>query len=81
MTACLGLFGGELFNCDAGVVDQHGDRAERGFRGIERPCDSRRIRHVHLDRRCAAASGLDLRLQALQLVGLARRQHHRGTVA
>jgi hypothetical protein len=70
----LGLLGRELFDRDASIVDQHRDRAERGFRGIEGPGDRCDVGDVERDGGGAAALAADLVFQALQLVGLPRRE-------
>ncbi|MHC2512255.1 hypothetical protein ACVII1_007493 [Bradyrhizobium elkanii] len=76
----LGLLGRQFLDRYAGIVDQDRDRTERGFGGVERFRNAGDIRDVHLHRSGAAALGLDLLLEAFQLRGLARGQHHRGAM-
>jgi hypothetical protein len=72
----LGLIGRELLNRDAGAVDQDGERAERGLRGIECLADRSDIRDVHLHGGCAAALASEFLFERFEFCGLARRQHH-----
>ncbi len=74
----LGLVHRKLLYCDAGIVDQHADRPKRSLGAVDRPRDRGRIGNVHCHGGGPAALAADFFLQALQLVRLPRRQHHRG---
>ncbi|MHC2641133.1 hypothetical protein ACVJGB_004001 [Bradyrhizobium liaoningense] len=76
----LGLLGRELLDGDAGIVDQHGDGAERGFDGVDSPGDRGDVGDIERDRGRAAALAADLLLEALQLVGLPRGERNRRTM-
>jgi hypothetical protein len=65
---------------DAGIVDEHADRAERRLRALDRLSDRGRIGHVHLHRDGATALPSYLLLEALQFGGLPRRKHDRGAM-
>ena len=76
----LGLLEHALGHGDAGVVDQHVDRAERVLDGRDRALDARVVGDVERNARDPAAGICDLALQRGELVQLTGGEADRGAV-
>ncbi len=74
----LGLLEHALRHRDAGIVDQHVDRAERVLDGRDRALDAGVVGDVQSDARDLAAAGGNLALQLGELVQLAGGEADRG---